>query len=253
MAQLVLNNVGISFDVHHGNSRSLQLALYTLLGFGRRPTDAPAPVQALDRINLRIGEGERVAIIGHNGAGKTTLLRVLSGVYPPTKGRIKIEGSISSLTDITLGMDVEASGHDNIMFRSVFMGMSFREARENAAAIADFTELGDALQRPVRTYSTGMYLRLAFAISTSIFPDILVLDEMINAGDAAFQAKARRRVEELLAASKILVVSTHDDNTVLSLCNRAVWLDQGRVMVDGDARQVLEVYHSARKNLRLVA
>ena len=147
-------------------------------------------MRALDGIDLELKDGDRLGLIGHNGSGKTTLLRVLAGVYPPSGGSASIEGSISSFTDLTLGMDPEATGWENIIFRCAFMGMSFREAKRLSPAIAEFSELGEYLDLPTRTYSTGMFLRLAFAISTSIEPDILIMDEMIAAGDAQFIEKA---------------------------------------------------------------
>src|SRR5262245_16360116 len=148
--------------------------------------DQTVVVRALDGIDLELKDGDRLGLIGHNGSGKTTLLRVLAGVYSPTRGSALIEGSISSYTDLTLGMDPEATGWENIVFRCAFLGLSFREAKRLSPTIAEFSELGKYLDLPTRTYSSGMFLRLAFAISTAIEPDIMIMDEMIAAGDAGF-------------------------------------------------------------------
>jgi ABC-type polysaccharide/polyol phosphate transport system ATPase subunit len=181
-------------------------------------------------------------IVGHNGAGKTTLLRVLAGVYQPTRGSCSIAGRLSSFTDITLGMDPEATGYDNIIFRSVFMGLSFAEARMLSPSIAEFSELGEYLKMPVRTYSTGMFVRLAFAISTAIEPDIIVMDEMIGAGDAQFVAKARGRLADLLQRVKILVLATHDAAIMQSLCSKLIWLDHGQIRKVGSFEDVYPLY-----------
>ena len=203
-------------------------------------------VRALDSVTLDAQDGDRVGIVGHNGAGKTTLLRVLAGVYQPTRGTFSITGRLSSFTDITLGMDPEATGLENIVFRSVFMGLSFAEARRLSPSIEEFSELGEYLKMPVRTYSTGMFLRLAFAISTAIEPDIIVMDEMIGAGDAHFVAKAHGRLSDLLQRVKILVLATHDAAIMRSLCNKLVWLDHGQIRKVGSFEDVYPLYLAGR-------
>jgi len=204
-------------------------------------------VRALDGIDLDFQDGDRIGIVGHNGAGKTTLLRVLAGVYQPIRGTLSIAGQLSSFTDITLGMDPEATGLDNIIFRSVFMGLSFTEARRLSPSIEAFSELGEYLKMPVRTYSTGMFLRLAFAISTAIEPDIIVMDEMIGAGDAHFIAKAHGRLSDLLRRVKILVLATHDASIMQSMCNKIIWLDRGQVRKSGSFDDVYPLYLEARR------
>jgi ABC-type polysaccharide/polyol phosphate transport system ATPase subunit len=199
-------------------------------------------VRALKDVSLEIEEGDRLGLIGHNGAGKTTFLRVVSGVYTPELGRVEIRGRLASFTDISLGMDPEATGWENIIFRCIFMGMTFAEARRLSPLIAEFSELGDYLNVPVRTYSAGMFVRLAFAISTSIYPDIVVMDEMISAGDQRFIEKAKRRIEELLTKSKILIVASHDLKLVQSLCNKVLWLENGGVKCVGGPKEVTERY-----------
>ena len=202
-------------------------------------------IPALIDVNVYLQKGEIVGIVGPNGAGKTTLLRVLAGVYDPSEGAIKVDGRLSSFADLTLGMDPEATGVQNIIFRCVFMGLTFAEANRLSPSIQEFSELGDFLQLPVRTYSTGMFLRLAFAISTSIEPDIIVMDEMIGAGDARFIAKAQARLSELLRRVKILVLATHDESIMESLCSKIVWLDHGEIREVGSFSDIYPKYLAA--------
>jgi lipopolysaccharide transport system ATP-binding protein len=199
-------------------------------------------VTALKNINLEIQDGQRLGIVGHNGAGKTSLLRVLSGVYPPSKGSVYTKGSINSLTDITLGMDENASGLKNIIFRLVFMGYSFEDAKKSIDEIVEFSELGDFIKLPVRTYSTGMFLRLAFAISTHFVPDILVLDEIIGAGDQAFKRKANERIQKFLQESRIVILTTHDLAAVEKYCDSAIMLEQGQIVKSGNVHDVVSYY-----------
>ena len=210
MARIELREVVVDFPIVNASSRSLQLRLFQALGGKLSTRHRTVIVRALAGIHLALTDGDRLGIIGANGSGKTTLLRVLARVYPPSQGRARIDGSISSFTDITLGMDPEATGWENIIFRCAFMGISFSQAKRLAPAIAEFSELGGYLDLPTRTYSTGMYLRLAFAISTSIAPDILIMDEMISAGDAQFMHKAERRLREIVDKANILALASHD-------------------------------------------
>jgi ABC-type polysaccharide/polyol phosphate transport system ATPase subunit len=247
MAHIKLTDVGVEFPIHNANSRSLQLQMFSALGGKLARHSSAVFVRALNGLNLDFQEGDRIGIVGHNGAGKTTLLRVLAGVYEPTQGALSIDGRLSSFTDITLGMDPEATGLDNIIFRCVFMGLSFSEARRLSPSIEEFSELGEFLRLPVRTYSTGMFLRLAFAISTSIEPEIIVMDEMIGAGDARFLEKAKQRLADLLTRVKILVVATHDSGIMESLCNKIVWLEHGEVRKIGPFAEVYPEYLAAIK------
>lgn len=242
MARIELRKVMVDFPIVNASSRSLQLRLYQALGGKLSARHRTVIVRALDGIDLVLEDGDRLGIIGANGSGKTTLLRVLAGVYSPSRGVARIEGSISSFTDITLGMDPEATGWENITFRCAFMGISFSEARRLAPAIAEFSELGGYLDLPTRTYSTGMYLRLAFAISTSIEPDILIMDEMISAGDVQFIGKAERRLRELVDKANILALASHDMSLVRSMCNKVVWLEQGVMRMLGPPEEVVSAY-----------
>ncbi|MBV9115483.1 MAG: ABC transporter ATP-binding protein [Hyphomicrobiales bacterium] len=245
MAHIRLSGVGVEFPIHNAHSRSLQLQVFGKLGGKLAQHKQAVFVQALQGVNLALEDGDRVGIIGHNGAGKTTLLRVLAGVYEPTFGTMSIEGKLSSFTDITLGMDPEATGLENIIFRCVFMGLSFAEARRLSPSIQEFSELGEFLRLPVRTYSTGMFLRLAFAISTSVEPDIIIMDEMISGGDARFMERAKARLTSLLERTKILIVATHSVEIMQSLCNKVVWLDHGEVRKIGSFEEVHPLYLAA--------
>lgn len=248
MARIVLDSVGVDFPVHNADSLSLQLTVLNAIGgqLLTRPGSAVF-VEALKDISLEFRDGDRVGLIGHNGAGKTTLLRLLAGVYEPTSGKALIEGRTTSFTDITLGMDPEASGWANIIFRCVFLGMSFREARAAAPEIAAFSELGDFLELPVRTYSSGMFLRLAFAISTSIEPEIIVMDEMIGAGDARFLERAQARLDKLLEKARILVLASHQASILRALCYKLIWLEKGRVRLVGGVDEVLGAFLAESK------
>jgi ABC-type polysaccharide/polyol phosphate transport system ATPase subunit len=246
VARISLRQVVVEFPIISGSSRSLQLRLYQVLGGKLSAHSRTVVVRALDGIDLELADGDRLGIIGYNGSGKTTLLRVLAGVYAPGLGSAEIEGSISSFTDITLGMDPESTGWENIIFRSIFMGLSFQEAKRRSAAIAEFSELGQYLDLPTRTYSTGMYLRLAFAISTSIEPDILIMDEMISAGDLVFLQKATQRLHELIGKANILALASHDLEMVQSICNRVIWLDHGVIKQIGSAEAVVKAYESSQ-------
>jgi ABC-type polysaccharide/polyol phosphate transport system ATPase subunit len=199
-------------------------------------------VQALKNISLELTDGDRLGIIGHNGPGKTTFLRLVSCVYPPVSGEITVDGKVSSFTDITLGMDPESTGWQNIIFRCVFLGLTFAEARELAPSIGEFSELGEYLDLPVRTYSSGMFLRLAFAISTAVQPDIVVMDEMIGAGDQSFIDKAKKRVDQLLQRTRILVLASHSEPIIRSFCDKVLWLEKGTIKLLGPTDDVMAAY-----------
>ena len=245
MAHIHLDNVSVSFPIYTAHTRSLKTDVATRLGGRMAPHNRSVVVEALKNVSLEINEGDRIGLIGHNGAGKTTFLRLVSGVYEPEIGRVDIDGKIAAFTDMALGMDPEATGWENIKFRSVFMGLTFAEAKRLAPSIAEFSELGDYLNVPVRTYSAGMFVRLAFAISTSIYPDIVVMDEMISAGDQRFIDKAKARIKDLLHKSKILVLASHDIELVQTLCTKVLWLEKGEIKAAGDPKTVVAQYRAA--------
>ena len=199
-------------------------------------------VEALRDISLSLHEGDRVGLVGHNGAGKSTLLRLLAGIYEPTRGRARIRGRVAPVFDLAVGMDPEISGLENILIRGLFLGMSRREMERRVDEIAEFTELGDYLAMPLRTYSTGMRVRLALGVVTSIDPEILILDEGIGAVDAAFLEKARDRLRDLVGRSGILVFASHSDEFLVELCDTAIWMDTGVIREQGTLREVVSHY-----------
>jgi ABC-type polysaccharide/polyol phosphate transport system ATPase subunit len=242
MARVSLTRVTVEFPVYTARARSLRAALQSQLGGALRRRDSTVTVRALHDLSLQLEDGDRLAVVGANGAGKTTLLRAIAGVYPPLAGRIEVSGRVAAFTDLTLGMDFDATGWENIIYRCVFLGSSFGAARELAPSIAEFTELGEYLDVPVRTYSQGMLLRLAFAAATAIHPDVLVMDEMIGAGDASFADRAVARVEQLLERSKILVMASQAPDILKSYCTKALWLEHGEARYLGPVAEVLDMY-----------
>lgn len=250
MASIVLDRVSVSFPIYDAASRSLKKQLMAAAVGGRIQADPGHQhltlVQALEDVSLRFEHGDRVALVGHNGAGKTTLLRVLAGIYEPVSGSVHIEGHAAPLFDITLGMDPESTGYENIVMRGLFLGLSPAAIREQVDKIAEFTELGHFLNLPMRTYSAGMRMRLAFAVSTSIEPDILLIDEGIGAGDAAFIEKANRRLTEFTNKAAIIVLASHTESLVRSLCTKAVLIEHGRLEAAGPVEDVLERYQELR-------
>jgi homopolymeric O-antigen transport system ATP-binding protein len=243
MAEVQLDNVSVAFPIYDASSRSLKKRLVGAATGGRIRSDAgPSLVQALDGVTLHLQHGDRVGLIGHNGAGKTTLLRVLAGIYEPGSGTVRVEGHVAPLFDISLGMDTESNGYENIVLRGLFLGMSRAEIKARMDDIADFTELGNFLELPIRTYSAGMRMRLAFAVSTAIHPDILLLDEGIGAGDAAFLEKANRRLQEFTDKAAIIVLASHSEHLVSQLCRTSVLMEHGRVVGVGNTDEILVLY-----------
>jgi ABC-type polysaccharide/polyol phosphate transport system ATPase subunit len=240
MRLIELNDVGLRFHVRCLGRISLKE--YLLQGFFRRSKRSTFDVQALENIDLTVDEGDRLGIIGHNGAGKSTLLKLLAGVYPPTAGRRVVNGQISSLFDIALGFEAEASGWENIMFRGYLQGETPRSIRGKIQPIAEFSELGDFLNMPVRYYSAGMMVRLAFSIATAIEPEILIVDEVLSAGDMAFQTKARERMRALMSTARAVIVVSHDLTSLAMLCDRVLWLDHGKVRMNGPTDEVIAAY-----------
>lgn len=189
-------------------------------------------IRSLDSISFQIDAGERVGLVGHNGSGKTTLLRALSGVYAPTSGNLLVEGRVASLLDISLGMDPDATGYENILMRGIVMGVEPKKMLEKVDEIAEFTDLGEYLNMPLRSYSSGMQMRLAFGVSTCVEAEILLMDEWISVGDAAFQDKAAERLNNLIRTTPILVIATHSPELVRKVCTRKIALEHGQLVSD---------------------
>jgi ABC-type polysaccharide/polyol phosphate transport system ATPase subunit len=248
---LKLEDVYLSYTVAATKSHSLQAHMYQKLkkfvGGSVDTSSSLVQVHALRKINLDISDGQRLGIIGHNGAGKTTLLRVVSGAYAPTKGSITTRGKIHALTDFSWGMEPDTSGLKNIIFRLIFMGYSFKEAKAAVDEIVDFSELGEFIHLPVNTYSTGMFMRLAFAISTHFIPDILILDEIIGAGDEGFRHKCHDRLTTLLQQSRIVILSTHDMEALKRYCDAAILMHGGEILSSGAPQEVIAQYNQQKQ------
>jgi ABC-type polysaccharide/polyol phosphate transport system ATPase subunit len=240
MARIELRNLGLRFRVRQ--TTRLTLKEFLLRRMFHRSRNPFLDVRALSGVNLTAREGERIGVIGPNGAGKSTLLKLLAGIYPPTSGTRCVEGRVSSLFDIALGFETEANGWENIRYRSYLQGETPRSLRGKVQAIAEFSELGEFLDVPVRHYSSGMLVRLAFSIATAIEPEILLVDEVLSVGDLAFQEKARARMRGMMARAKIIVMVSHDLNSLAALCERVLWLDHGSVRAEGPAREMVDAY-----------
>lgn len=232
MASIVLDKCSLHLPVYGAGNRSLKQIVMSAATGGRIASDSRkiTVVEALQDVSLTIQAGDRVGLVGHNGAGKTTLLRVLGGVYEPSAGSLRIEGNVTSLIDVTLGMDHEATGYDNILLRGLILGLTRKQIRELTPEIEEFSELGQYLSMPVRTYSSGMVLRLAFSIVTCIHPDILLMDEWLSVGDAAFVGKAEARLKLMVDKASIMVMASHNSRIISELCNVRVTLERGRLI-----------------------
>lgn len=258
MLSLVGNDIHVEFPIYDHRSRSLKYSLglgQIAKGINRLANRSlnvggqigmgeagRVVIKALDGVSFEIHEGDRIGLLGHNGSGKTTLLRTLAGIYEPVSGAIRTNGWVFPLFDLQLGMDQDATGIENIWLRGKMLGLSAQQIGNALDDIAEFTELGDYLQMPTRTYSMGMMLRLAFAISTAITPEILVLDEMIGAGDAAFLARADARLKTFLSRTGILVLASHDTSMLRQWCNKGMLLERGKLVAYGPLDEVVAQY-----------
>jgi ABC-type polysaccharide/polyol phosphate transport system ATPase subunit len=242
----ILDNVTVDFPIYGSSHKSLRQTLVAgtakLLGH-KVPPQPRVVVRALENVTIELSDGDRLGLIGHNGAGKSTLLRVLAGVYAPTSGTIRLEGRISPLFITSPGLDLDDTGYENIKTCGMFLGMTASEIKARVADIASFSELAEYLDLPVRTYSSGMLTRLGFAIATSIEPDILLLDEGLATGDTRFAMRAEERLKHLIARSSILVLASHSDAMIKTMCNRCALLEKGHLVSFGPVEQVIDLYH----------
>jgi lipopolysaccharide transport system ATP-binding protein len=232
MTTISARNLIVEFPVFGARSRSLKHAVMRTATGGRLSSDSAnhVVVRALDEISFDFTEGDRVGLIGHNGSGKSTLLRVLSGAYKPLSGEVEVLGKVGSMISITLGMDFEASGYENILLRGTLMGFRRSEIEEITRDVVEFADLGDYIDMPMRTYSSGMAMRLAFALATAGTADIVLMDEWLSAGDATFTEKANQRLLQKISKAKVLVLASHNEELVKRHCNKIIRLERGRIV-----------------------
>lgn len=244
MSFISLKNVTVDIPIYNSQSRSLKKNFMGLASGGRIGLSEKdfSIVRSLTNINLEIKDGERVGLLGPNGAGKSTLLRVLGGAYIPTGGEAIIGGKVGSLIDVSLGIDSESTGIENIYLRAALLQIPKKVVDEQLDSIVAFTELGEFINMPVRTYSSGMHMRLAFAVSTMIRPEILLMDEWLSVGDLNFQQKAERKLNELIQRSSILVIASHSRQLIEKCCTRAVLIENGIIKLNGPAKDVCASY-----------
>ena len=254
MAHLQAENITLTFPLHARVQGARLRGASTGKGnlvYG--PKGDIKGVRALEDISLDLRNGDRLALVGRNGAGKTTLLQILAGILPPDSGKVTRSGRIRSLININLGLQKEASGHRNITLCGLATGYSRKQIEEKREEIADFSELESFLDMPVSTYSSGMRMRLNFAIATAFEPEILLLDEWVSTGDAEFRAKATRRMQDFVGQAGILVFASHSFKLLEENCNKGIWLQQGRIKAQGPVNEILAKYEKASNRTRAAA
>jgi ABC-type polysaccharide/polyol phosphate transport system ATPase subunit len=236
-----LHDVSLRFVNYADKQYSLKRAVLDLV-LRRESPVGNTEFWALSDITLEIGHGERVGVVGRNGAGKSTLLRLLAKIYPPTLGQLAIRGNVAPLIEMGAGFNVELSGTDNILLNGAMLGFSRNEMLRKLEPIHEFTGLREFADMPLKYYSSGMFMRLAFAIATEVNPDILLIDESLGVGDAAFQSKAKARIRDLLDRSKVVILVSHDVDSLRELCTRGLWIEKGRLVADGPVDEVIDRY-----------
>lgn len=248
MAHIRFENVSIGYPIYNARGRSLKSVLLESVTGGKLDSDSKGVVtiQALRNLTFQLNDGDRLAILGHNGAGKSTLLRAINGVYSPTYGHSEINGSVSSLIDISLGINPEATGRENIFTRSALLGIPRKTILGKLDEVIEFSELGKFIDLPVRTYSTGMQMRLGFAVSTITESEILLMDEWLSVGDENFRHKAETKLNEIVEKTNILVLASHTKDLILKTCNKAMWLQHGELREFGDVGLVANNYFESQ-------
>lgn len=249
MVSVNINRVTLTFPLYALEHRSLKRRLLSLVTFGMVGSGSKTQREniALRNITLKIQEGERVGLIGANGAGKSTLLRLIAGIYYPSEGEIKVEGSIGSMLNISLGTDGEATGWDNLYLRSLLFGINRKTIEENLPKLAELTALGHFLNYPMKTYSSGMKMRIAFAASTQSVSNLMLLDEWLSVGDKYFKKKAEERLLMLIKEAKILVIASHSRRLIERLCNRVIVLEAGNIVMDTDVKTGCDYYFGKKE------
>ena len=239
-----VRDLGVRYSLRFTRKTTVRQSFVRLLN----RSNGPRTFWALRGVSFRLVHGESLAVIGPNGAGKSTLLQALAGIITPSEGVVDVHGQVSSLLTLGAGFDQELTGRDNILLAGAFMGLDRRDIEDRLEGIIEFADIGDFIDAPLKTYSTGMRARLGFSIATSVDPDILLLDEVLGTGDQAFRTKSRARVLDLISAAKAIVFVTHDMNWVREFCNRAILLEKGRVVAEGEPDEVVALHqeHSRR-------
>jgi lipopolysaccharide transport system ATP-binding protein len=251
LARIHFENVSLAYPVR--DHKGISLKEFLMRRFRREKVQLLQEIQALREVSFAVAEDERLGIIGFNGAGKSTLLRTIAGVYPVSQGERQVEGTVCSLFDIHLGFELEGTGLENIRYRLYLQGEGPKTIEAKIEPIARFCELGDFLKLPIRCYSAGMLMRLAFAIATSSEAEILLVDEVFATGDLAFQQKAEQRMRDFMGRAKIVVMVGHNLEFFDEFCTRVMWIDQGQVRMDGPARKVSAAYRAAAEGKRQAA
>ncbi|WP_207263542.1 ABC transporter ATP-binding protein [Pseudomonas sp. GW101-3H06] len=239
--QINVKNVNLHYASAAYKERSLKSLMANMFS-KKQATQHVADIHALKNINVQIVSGERVGLLGHNGAGKSTFLKTVAGLYPISSGELVVEGQVRSLFDLSLGFEPDATGRENILYRGLLLGLSPKFMREKIDEIVAFADLGEFIDYPIKTYSAGMQVRLAFAISTTVGGDILLLDEVIGAGDANFMAKAKVRITSLIEKAEILVLASHDFGALQSICTRGLVFHHGELLYDGEISSAIAEY-----------
>jgi lipopolysaccharide transport system ATP-binding protein len=248
LAQIVVEDLTVDFSIYSRDRHLVTRALrgitggLILRGQGQRTI-----IRALSRVTTTLGDGDRVALVGPNGAGKTTLLRTIAGIYPPSGGTVRVEGHVAPLFEVSAGLELDATGYENIILKGLSLGFTRAQIRARMDEIVEFSELGDFLSMPLRTYSSGMMLRLAFAVSTSIPADIVLMDEWIGVGDSYFINKATQRLQEFIGHARIVVIASHANSIVQQTCNRALLIAQGHLVADTSVQEVLRRYEQVQQ------
>jgi ABC-type polysaccharide/polyol phosphate transport system ATPase subunit len=249
MATVILDKVNAHFPIYGAQQRSLRKALFQRATGGsierEGKNDERISVKALNDISLTLNDGDRVGLIGHNGAGKSTLLKLMAGIYEPVSGSIKIEGRVTPLFDVMPGLDGEDSGYENIVTSGLLIGLTRKQIEAKIPEIEEFCELGEYLTLPVRTYSSGMAMRLGFALATALDPGVLLMDEGIGTGDQRFAERAETRMMDFVGRSRILVLASHSDRMIRKMCNKAIWLDSGRIVAFGPVNEICDEYYES--------
>ena len=249
MASILLHDVGVDFPVYNNRGRSLKnRVLGSMVGGTIKSNSGVAVISALKSVNLEISPGDRYALLGHNGAGKSTLLKVLAGIYYPTSGSVQVDGAVMPLFDPGLGISFESTGWENIRTRGILLGLSDYKIKALSEEVAEISGLGNFLDMPVRTYSAGMRMRLAFCVSTAVKPEILLLDESVVVGDASFLKMANERLNELIADSNILVLASHSQEILRRLCNKGILLNKGSCTVFENLDGLFDAYKSLNES-----